>query len=281
MQSYATLQEIVGAINTQKVDAAQYAQLLRNADYASRRADLLLASELPFFMPFQEVWDVPVEASAINSERNTLDLGRFLLEFGSVSINGTDTFSDAAAYPARAAPIRTLRLTTRTKSWYGWGANCVNTPPSITVGNIWGFRRRGATRWKTVGKLHVGIDDAVTDVAIDDTGGTALEGENDTLSAGMLLRIGTEYLVKDYSASSNTLERGANGTAPAAHNPSDPVDVWQVEEPIRDVVARQAGLLLARRGAYETRGSNELTPIVYPSDLRVELLAALDYYARL
>jgi hypothetical protein len=39
--------------------------------------------------------------------------------------------------------------------------------------------------------------------------------------------------------------------------------------------------MLARQGAYDVRGSNELgTPIIYPSDLLGELYGALTPYAR-
>lgn len=284
MESYASLQDIIGAINTQKVDATQYGILLDNADSTSRRIDGLLASEVPYFLPYKESWDIPTDGMFINSQLGTLDLGRPLLELSGVTVNGQDYTSFATAYPATVAPIRKLRLTDRCHSWYDFcNLSCGDVPMISIDDGIWGYRRRGGVTWKQVGTLHASIDAVVTAIAVDslDTMPVALSGETANLSAGHLLKIGTEFMVKSYTATGQTVERAVNGTTAAAHTALDLVYVFQVEEPIRRVTAREAGLMLARRGAYDIRGSNEVgTSIAYPQDLLNELYGAVNFYAK-
>lgn len=282
--SYASLQDIIAAINTQLVNATQYNVLLLNADYASRRIDDLLASEVPYFLPYKETWDIPVDGTQINSRLQALALGRPLLELGTVTVNGQDYSASVSAYPSTRFPIDTLRLTTWDKSWYDNCNDPCNPAPVITIDDgIWGYRRRGGQLWAQVGTLHADINASVTAIAVDslDTVPVALSGENTILSAGHLLKIGSEYMVKSYTATGQTVEREVNGTTAAAHTTGDAVYVFQVEEPIRRVVARQAGLLLARRGAYDIRGSNDIgTPLVMPADLLQELYGAVNVYGR-
>lgn len=286
LETYAPLVEIIAAINTQKVDPDQYNILLLNADYASRRIDDLLASEVPYFLPWKETWDIPVDGTQINSRLGTLNLSRYLLELGTITVNGQDYSADASVYPSTQFPIRTLRLSGCCKSWYdNCGDPCgAGGAPVITIDDgIWGYRRRGGQIWKQVGTLHAGIDATVTDIAVDslDTAPIPLNGENAILSAGHLIRIGSEYMVKSYTPTGQTVERGVNGTTAMPHTALDPVYVFQVEEPIRRVAARQAGLLLARRGAYDIRNSNDVgTPISYPQDLLNELYGAVDFYGK-
>lgn len=281
MYSYASLRDIKQAINTAKDDENQV--LLDNAEIASRRIDNLLSSEIPIFLPYKESRDIPVEAWRINSYFNTFTLDGYLLEQSSIHLNGVDIASSIAVYPTTQSPIHTLRLTDSCKSWYD---NCTDpfSPSMVTVDGIWGYRRRSGRRWKTIGTLHADIDADDTELSIYNLAATPvpLVGENNTLSAGMVLRIDAEYMVKLYSASGNVVDRDdILGTTAASHDAGANVDVFQVEEPIKRVVARQAGLLLARRGAYDIRGSNEVgTPLVYPQDLLVELLASVDFYGK-
>src|SRR5690349_14318272 len=105
--TYASLQDIITAINTQKVDATQYGILLDNADTTSRRIDNILASEIPYFLPYKETRELPIDGSNVNSNLNTFDLGGFLLEQISVNVSGQDYSSYATAYPSTAFPVRT------------------------------------------------------------------------------------------------------------------------------------------------------------------------------
>lgn len=281
-ETYASLQDIISSISTQLVDAVQYNILLDNADYVSRRIDNLLVSEVPYFLPYKETREIPIDGTRINSGLNTFQLDGNLLEQTTVTVNGQDFSSYASVYPATQYPIRTLRLSGCCRSWYD---NC-NDPCGdasvVEIAGIWGYRRRGGVRWKQVGTLHASINASVTAIAVDDLGAVPapINADVAALSAGHLLKIGDEFMVKEYSATGQTVERNVNGTTAAPHTALDPVYVFQVEETMRRVVARQAGLLLARRGAYDVRNSNEVgTAISYPQDLLVELYGALSPYA--
>jgi hypothetical protein len=277
--TYATLAQIKRAINSTLT--TEDATLLDYAAYVSERIDLIMQSDVPFFLPYQEARDVPVDPMRINSALNTLALDAPLLELSSVSIND-GAISDAVAYPANASPIRVLRRTgTDCANWYG---DCVAAGelPEISITGVWGFRRRGGTRWKQIGTLAADINASVTGITVNNlaTVPAAISGESDSnFSAGCLFRIGSEYLTKSYSASGNTVERGVHGTTAAAHTTGAAVEVFQVEAPIARVTARQSGLLLSRRGAYDTRNSDGMGgSIIYPQDLLLELYAVMQGY---
>lgn len=282
MTAYATLKEIKASINTEKTTEDEV--LVFYADQASRRIDRLMHSEVPFFSPYRENRPIEVTGMNVNSRSNSLQLGGYLLELDGVTLDGSALAVDASvfAYPAGASPITGLRLSQFCQSWYDWCASgCTTEPPTIEVDGIWGYRRRGGKRWVKVGVLTAAIDADDTTLTIT-TGGGALGAETFALSAGHSLRIGDEFLGKVYSASGIVVERGVDGSTAAPHDANADVYVWQVEENIKRVVARQAGLMLARRGAYDIRGSNDVgTPIVYPGDLLQELYGVLDGYAYL
>jgi hypothetical protein len=281
METYASLWQIRAAINTQSQVENQ--DLLDAADVTSRRIDNLLESEVPLFLPYVETREQQITSYNINSALGTFMLDSPLLELTTVSAYNVDITSRVAAYPPSAFPITRLRMSNT--CWYSWyspacGFDCT-LAPLISITGVWGYRRRGGTRWRNIGTLDAGIDASVTAIVVDDLNGNPITQERSQLSAGNLLRIDSEYMIKEYTANGQTVERDVNGTTPAAHLAGATVYVWQVEEPIARVVARQAGLMLARQGAYDIRGSNELgTPIIYPSDLLGELYGALTPYAR-
>jgi hypothetical protein len=274
---YATLAQIKANINTGK--STEDVRLLEYAAYVSVRIDRELHRELPFFLPYREARPLLVDSRRINSRLNTFSLGDYLLELDSASLNGT-TLTDAAAYPSIASPITVLRRTT--DGWYG-GCVASGELPELTVSGVWGYHGRGTPRWKQIGTLAANIDADDTTITVTNNTAQAVSGENTPdFSAGCLFRIGSEYLFKTYSASGVAVERGVHGTTAAAHTLGDAVEVWQVEAPIARVVARQSGLLLARRGAYDTRSANDMGgAIVYPQDLLRELLGVLQTYSHL
>ena len=107
-------------------------------------------------------------------------------------------------------------------------------------------------------------------------------GYSPRISAGNLLLIDDEYLeVTATNTTTNvvTVIRGANGSTAATHLIAAPVSVWQVEDNIKRVTARQAGLLYARRGAFETANITEIGIIQYPVDLLAELRGVLQGYS--
>lgn len=277
--TYATLAQIKANIATEL--STEDARLLEYAAYVSERIDLEQNSDYPFFLPYKVSEDVLIDATQVNSVHNTLRLPSYWLELSGVTQNGQARVvgTDVVAYPPGVLPIRTLRLASYCNRWYDAPCDgCNSTPLTTTLAGIRGFRRRGAS-WKQVGALTADINSSVTTISV--TNLAAISGESDSnFSAGCLFRIGDEYLFKLYSASGNTVERGVHGTTAAAHSLGDAVEVFQVEPVIVRVVARQAGLLLMRRGAYDTRSSNDLgTPIVYPADMLAEVYAVLQEFA--
>lgn len=279
--TYATLAQIKANINTEKT--SEDTRLLEYAQYVSERIDLEQNSDYPFFLPYKVSEDVLIDPTQVNSRQNTLRLTSYWLELSGVTQNGQARVvgTDVFAYPPGVLPIHTLRLTSYSNRWYDAPCDgCNSTPLTTTLAGIRGFRRRGAS-WKQVGTLAANIDASVTTITVNNLAAAAITGESDSnFSAGCLFRIGDEYLFKLYSASSNTVERGVHGTTAAAHTQGDAVEVFQVEPVIVRVVARQAGLLLMRRGAYDTRSANDLgTPIVYPADMLAEVYAVLQEFA--
>jgi len=70
-----------------------------------------------------------------------------------------------------------------------------------------------------------------------------------------------------------------NGTVAAAHTAEDAVATWAVDRTIARAVARQAGMMYARRGAYEVRSTDGVGgDVVFPRDLLHEVRQVLTAY---
>lgn len=282
---YATLSQIRSNINT-TLDT-ENVPLLDYAAAVSERIDSELGRDLPFFLPYHlEDEEIMVSQSNVNSRTNVLSLPSYWLDIESVTQGGSvrtwDT--DVFAYPPSAEPIHALRLAAWCNSWYDAACtDCNSTPVTALITGAQGYRRRGGRQWKKVGDLAANINDSVTTITVNDNSSNAITGEsNRDFSAGCLFRIDDEYMFKLFTNAGNEVERGAHGTTAAAHTAGADVEVFQVEANIARITARQAGLWLARRGAYETRNSNELgTPIAYPTDMLPELWGALQNYVAL
>lgn len=280
--SYATLFDVKTNVNTQK--DTENETLLNYAEYVSQRIDGLLASELPYFEPYQATDDLLIDPTLINSRLGTLMLPYPYLSVTSLSL-GTSALvvdTDVEGYPSSVSPIRALRLMDCCQSWYDrCGVTCCE-PLALSITGVRGYRRRGAAQWKIIGTLGGNIDADDTTITITGQSG---HPETADFSSGCLMAIttsgATEYLRRIYDDTTIETQRGVNGSTAASHTMGDTVSVWQVEDTIRRATARQAGLLLARRGAYDVRGSNELgTPIQFPADLLAELFAVVNIYGR-
>lgn len=276
---YATLQQIKDNINTEKQDVNVL--LLEFAAIVSERIDSELGRDLPFFLPYRVDREILIEPGVVNSSLNALTLPGYWLEVEGVTRNGGAL--DVSAYPPGADPVHQLRLNGNCASWYADCAGGNGALPTVTISGVQGYRRRGGVRWKKIGVLAADITVDATTITITNNNGGAIIGENNRdFSAGCLFRIGDEYCFRLLTNAGVEVERGVHGTTAAAHSTGDPVEVFQVESNIARVVARMCGLWLARKGAYDTRGSNEIgTPIVYPGDLLAELWGVLQGYAYL
>lgn len=278
--SYATLYDVKTNINTAK-DTENDA-LLDYATYVSWRIDGLMASEVPYFEPYLATDDLIIDPTMINSWRGTLMLPFPYISITSVTVGTTTLVIDTnvEAYPSTVTPIRTLRLIDCCQTWYDYCMASCCEPLAVSITGVRGYRRRGGNRWTTVGTLTNNINSSDTTFLITGQSG---HPETLTFSSGCLMAIttsgATEYMRRVYDASAIVVSRAINGTTAAAHTAGDSVLVWNVEETIRRATARQAGLLLARRGAYDVRGSNDIgTPIQFPQDMLHELNAIIQMY---
>jgi hypothetical protein len=271
---YATLAQIRTAINTSKT--SEDAALLDYCALISERIDLELGWDVPFFLPYIDTAPpILVEDERINSRLNTFFVDGYYQSFDTVLLGTTNLVvgTDVEGYPA--APYQWLRLKNWSTNWWNACADCNDPPLAVTVTGTRAYRKRTGATWVRYGTLTAGISDSVTTITVTLDSGKAL-------SPGSFLKVGTEFLIQQYHATDIVVERGAHGSTAAAHSLGDVVYVWTVETPITRVVARQCGLLLARRGTYDIRNSNELgTSIEYPQDQLRELLNVLQQYANL
>lgn len=148
----------------------------------------------------------------------------------SISRDG-DVF-DPASYELLAEPER-RRCYDRVDlvdSTLEWRSSSDRPERVIVVAGIWGY----GGRWRSTGLTLAGaLDTSAAQVAL--SGVTGLERE-------MLLRVDDEYLRidADVDASPISVERAVNGTAAAAHDSGTPVDSFEVDAVVRDLVLRLA-----------------------------------------
>ncbi len=279
MTFYASLADGKAIINASTTtDDALLLALLRTA---SERLDLLMGADRPFFMPYTEAREFEVRYDNVDSNLNVFILpsGETLLALTSVSLNGTAV--TASAYPSTRNPIKRIRRTDG-GSWY---ENGTDDPLTVTITGVWGYSKAYAQAWASVDALAAAIvSTSATTLTVADVDGADEYGSTPRISAGNLLKIDDELLeVTATNTSTNvvTVRRGVNGTTAATHLISAAVSVWRVEEPVRRVVARQAGMMYARKGAYEQQTITDVGVVTYPADLLTELRGVLQGYQAL
>lgn len=245
------------------------------ADISARIDDLMTPRRRrPVFTPYVETRQVAVTRRTVDSVANTLRLRRAapLLAIATVTVNSTTITADVDPFPPDASPISTLRYDSLCGSWYdAYNSLTVYEPAYAVIAGVWGFHRDYASAWDAVTTLGADVASSATTVTV--ASGAAL-------SPGHLLQINDEYLtVTAVNGSTVTVVRGMNGTTAAAHTSGDTVQTWQMERPIARVVARQVGMMYARRGAYEIRESDGVGgTTAYPQDLLTELRNVLTAY---
>lgn len=289
MSYYCTLAEARRELATQPTttSATEDAKLLERIWQVSRRIDLEMASEYPVFTPTLGDWEVLVTPENVNSSRNTLQLPYPFVSISALSLSGTALVvgTDVAYYPTTALPYRELRMKGTTYNWYNRVCLSADSDPlMLTITGARAYRRAGGASWLKVDDLAADINASVTTLTVADIDGSDPMGRTPRLSAGNLIRIDSEYmdvLSTDTATNIATVQRGMNGTTAAAHTTGADVEVWQVEDSIRRVTARQAAALYARIGSYEEKTITEIGLIAYPKDLLAELRAVLQGYAYL
>lgn len=268
-----------GGNTSANVSAANKADLLRYIRIVSRRIDLDFAARRPLFLPYTEARKFRVSGDRINSGENTFRLDGYLLELSALSVAGTALAvgTTLTLYPdPDQPPFYEVRLADDT-TWYGY---CTAAPAFVTVTGVWGIHRDYANAWLKVDDLAADITASATTLTVADADAEDAYGFAPRLSEGQMLRIDSEYLfVSKIDTNTLTVRRGVNGSAAAAHASGADVGVFQIEEPIRHVVARQSAFIWARQGVYTTMQSDGITEVRYPPDLLAELRAVEQDYA--
>lgn len=251
------------------------ALLLSLIGQVSARIDLLMSTNTPYFQPYTDALEFEVVAQRVDSGRNAFILppGSPLLALTSVLLNGAAV--TASAHPATRSPISMIRRTDG-GSWY---ENGTDDPPTVVITGVWGYHRRYAQAWPVVDALAAAvISTTATTITVADVDGSNPDGFTPRISAGNLIGIDNELLevtATNTVTNAVTVRRGMNGTTAATHLIAAPVSVWQTDDNVRRVTARQAGLLYARRGAYEQQTITDVGVITYPADLLSELRGVL------
>ena len=273
MTYYCTLAD---AKTTMRADSTlDDALLLSLIGQVSARIDLLMSTNTPYFQPYTDALEFEVVAQRVDSGRNAFILppGSPLLALTSVLLNGAAV--TASAHPATRSPISMIRRTDG-GSWY---ENGTDDPPTVVITGVWGYHRRYAQAWPVVDALAAAvISTTATTITVADVDGSNPDGFTPRISAGNLIGIDNELLevtATNTVTNAVTVRRGMNGTTAATHLIAAPVSVWQTDDNVRRVTARQAGLLYARRGAYEQQTITDVGVITYPADLLSELRGVL------
>lgn len=270
--SYATLDDARNSLVA--VSTGDNPILLTNLNTVTRRARQL---SLWGFEPELKTVHYEIVRDRVDTNRRTFILGDAILELSSVLVNDVALAltTRVTPYPSNSTLFDTLRLVDTSDNWY-----TVNSPdewPSIAkVTAYYGMNTDYANAWYSADTIQDagGISAADTSLTVADVDGTGRDGETPRISAGNLLRIENEFLrVLATNTTTNvvTVRRGVNGTTAAAHAINTAVEVWYTEWDIRAVVARQAGLMYSRRGAYEQQAILNDGVYTYPPDLLPEL----------
>jgi len=255
--------------------------LLANVRQATARVNqfMLARTQYPYFGPMVEARQILMEATRINSYLNTLRLDRPLLSLTAAVAHETTVTDVTEGFPQGETPYHLVRITSSGLRWWSYASGC--DPVYATITGIWGHHSDYASAWMDVDALAAGINASVTTITVADVDGADQYGLTPRISVGSLLKIGDEFLevsATDTTANTATVRRGANGSTAAVHSLGDTVYTFQVEEPIRRVVARQAGMMYARRGAYEASVLDGIGQTNYPQDLLNELARVVQGY---
>lgn len=282
MTLYATLDE--GKDEMVAEDTVDDGKLLRRLRHVSRRLDREMGARVEVFAPVLETRRILVTSERVNSYDGTLRVGGGLVALSAVTLGDTTLTigTNVEAFPDSAMPpFPYLRLFGTGQDWFGY-CPATNRPLEAVVTGIWVIHRDYANAWWSADTLSANIASSDTTLTVADVDGTDLYGLTPRISAGNLLKIGDEFLevlATNTGTNAVTVRRGVNGTTAAAHSASDAVYVWQVEDVVRQAVAKQAGLMYARRGAYNTVEVSGMSEIRFPADLLAEVRAVLQEFA--
>lgn len=285
MSYYCTLAEARDELNATANTASDNA-LLRQVLTVSRRIDRIMngLSDQPYFLPRIKAEKVLIDPRHINSAENSLLLRGLppLLAITSVTADGTDVTSVVEGFPQGEPLIRKLRITSSGQSWYSY----LNTrdPGYVVITGIWGCHSDYSNAWSQVDTLAAEQSAVAGSFTVSDADGADAYGITPRFSPGALIKIGSEFqLVTAVNTTTNvvTASRGQLGSTAVLHAISSLVYVWQVEDPIKRIAARQAALMVARKGAFQVETVDGVGTVSYPQDLLRELTDVLTEYMNL
>lgn len=238
----------------------------------------------PMFEPTIGTRTYPMTQENINTGLNLFTFPDNLLALTGVTINGTTVTvpTTVNVWPSANPPYRQLQLSSWFNTWGYYLYGCSWTP-LLTMTGIWGYSSDYANAWPALTTLAAAIVSAsATAITVADVDAPDAYGITPAISTGNLIMVDSELmLVTATNTSTNvvTVTRGVNGSTAATHLINANVQVWQVEPDISRVVARQAGLLYARFGAYTTIETNGMGGVTkYPDDMLQELYGTLQQF---
>lgn len=254
-------------------------QVMRAVAQVSRRIDMLMSgvSMRPYFAPYIDEQTIPMNQDSINSRRNTLQLrnGAPLLALTTATADGSAVTSSAEGYPHGAPWFRQVRINSNGNRWYSYLSSC-DYPDAVITG-IWGYHSDYVNAWRNSGyTLSALISASATAFTVSNIDGDDPYGFSPAFSRGQLVRFGTgtDYGIitaTDITTNIATMVRSVLGSTGVEQAAGTAIYVWQVEEPIRRITARQASFLLLRRGSFESSNFDGVGTVQYPSDLLGEL----------
>ncbi len=282
MPTYASLGEIKAQMAAGSAsNVTNDDQVLALARAASAYVDRQFQVRRPYFFPYSETRQFRVDGYHVNSYDNTFTFMDNLLALTTLTVGG-QAVTAVEAWPTLETPYHYLRLTNSSDSWVAY-CGTDNSPNFATVAGIWGMNRDYANAWLAVDTLAAAITTttatAFTVANVDDYDAYY---RTPRLSAGQLIQIDSEWMEithTDIVTNTVTVRRGIYGTTAATHLISTAVSVFQVEETIRNEVARQCGYMYARRGAYENASIDSLGMMQFPPNVVASLAAAMGGYA--
>jgi hypothetical protein len=284
--AYCTLDDAKLELNTDATSDDD--KLQRYIRTASRRVDGIMRNRVPLFAPVTETRRITVSGHDISSANGTLSLGtNFLLDATTVTSAGGSVLTASTEwdyYPTPGqTPYSTLRRISCCGGWYDWCRSTCDPYYYVTIAGVWGYNTDYANAYLAIDALNAAVaSTTATEITLTNADGTDTYYSIPRLSVGSIIRVDTELMdiIRiNYNTNKATVRRGILGTTAATHDNAAVVYVWQVEEPIRRGVARQAAFMNARRGRFDVvtgdgmGGTNR-----YPQDLLPELMGILDEY---
>lgn len=238
----------------------------------------------PIFEPYIEQRSFVLTPRAINSTLNSFTFKQPLLSIASVLVGSQDVSSTIEAFPSGQYPIKTIRFVGGAHSWYEFCSSF--DPVYVHITGTWGIHTDYSNAWVSYDTIQTNpLQPADVTFAVADANGDDPYGIAPRFSPGQLLRIGDGTEILRVSAVNETTnivsaQRAQNGSSLPSSNyaAGSAVKVFEPEEQIRRVVARQAGLMYARKGAYQTETLDGVGAVSYPQDLLIELQSVLTEY---